>query len=131
MADKLKEVLSKIEDLLAVESQSVPADTAGGKRNDRFAETSRLSDGKRRRIRLKSLDEHGLEEILEKVGRIIRDEFSDSSVFLELTSRVSELAIDADPKKIGDGFTKDDLLIIPIVDRERKVIGRYVFAFVR
>jgi len=127
VADKLKELLSRIEDLLAVESQSVPTDTISEKRNDRFAETSRPSNGTRCRIRFKSLDE----DCLEGMRRLTGEHFSDFSTFREFTSSMSELAQDTEQKEIGDEFTTDDLFIIPIVDEEREVIGRSVFAFVR
>jgi hypothetical protein len=77
------------------------------------------------------LDDHSLQEVLEKVGRIMRYEFSDLSVFLELTSDISEIAQDTKRKKIGDVFTKNNIFIVPIVDKEDKVIGRSVFAFIR
>jgi hypothetical protein len=127
MADKLKELLSRIEDLFAVESQSVPTDTTNEERNDRFAETSRLSNGKRRRIKFKSLDEGGLEGM----RRLAGEQFSDFSTFREFTSSMSEFAQDTEQEEIGDEFATDDLFIIPIVDEEREVIGRSVFALVR
>jgi len=124
MADKLK-------GLLEADSQPVPTKLAGEQRNNVFPEVDRLSGGKRRRIRFKLLNEHGLEEVLEKVSRIIRHEFSDLVAFQELTSCISELALDTDREKIGDAFAKDNLFIIPIIDKENKVVGRSVFAFVR
>lgn len=129
MADKLKELLSQIGDLLELDSESEPTKPIDEQGHNIFSEGDGLSFGKRRLIRLKLLDDHSLPEVLEKVGRIMRDEFSDLSVFLELTSDISEIAQDTDGKKIGDMFTKDNIFIVPIVDKEDKVIGRSVFTF--
>jgi hypothetical protein len=127
MPDKLKELLSRIEDLLAVESQSVLTAAAAEKGNHRLAEAKEPSNPKRRRIRFKSLDEDALEEMRSLTG----ERFSDFSTFREFTSRMSELAQDTEQEEIGDEFATDDLFIIPIVDEQREVIGRSVFAFVR
>jgi len=131
MADKLKELLSQIGDLLELDSESESPKPIDEQEHNIFSEGDDLSFGKRRLIRLKLLDDHSLQEVLEKVSRIMRDEFSDLSVFLKLTSDISEIAQDTDGKKIGDVFTKDNIFIIPIVDKEDKVIGRSVFAFIR
>lgn len=127
MTDKVKELLSQIEDLLKLDSQSKPTKLNREQGHNIFPEGDGLSFGKRRLIRLKLLDDHSLQEVLEKVGRIMRHEFSDLSVFLKLTSDISEIAQDTDGKKMGDVFTRDNIFIIPIVDKEDKVIGRSVF----
>jgi len=131
MTDKLKEFLSQIETLLEVDSQLEPTKLIGEQGHKIFSEGDGLSFGKRRLIRFKLLDDHSLQEVLEKVGRIMQHEFFDLSVFLELTSDISEIAQDTDGKKIGDVFTKDNIFIVPIVDKEDKVIGRSVLAFIR
>jgi hypothetical protein len=127
MADELTELLSRIQDLLAVDSTTRPADTDREKRSRRFPETSRFPNGKRQRLRFTPLDKDGLEG----VRRLTSDQFSDLSTFEESVSSISELALDADEGEIGDTFSCDNLFIIPIVDEEREVIGRSVFAFVR
>ena len=66
-----------------------------------------------------------------EIRGLTSNQFSDFSTFRELTSSISELALAADQEEIEDTYTKDDLFIIPIVDEEREVIGRSVFAFVR
>ena len=66
-----------------------------------------------------------------EIRGLTSNQLSDFSTFRELTSSISELALAADQEEIEDTYTKDDLFIIPIVDEEREVIGRSVFAFVR
>jgi hypothetical protein len=127
MPDKLRELLSRIADLFAAESQSLLAPAAAEKGNYRLAKAKEPSNRKRRRIRFKSLDEDGLEEM----RGLTEDHFSDFSTFRAFTSSMSELAQDTEQEEIGNEFAKDDLFIVPIVDEEREVIGRSVFAFVR
>jgi hypothetical protein len=77
------------------------------------------------------LDDLSLQEVLEKVDRIMRHEFFDFSEFHDLTNRISELALDAKWEIIGVKFTKDNLFIVPIVNKKHKVIGRSVFTFIQ
>jgi hypothetical protein len=127
MADKLRELLRQIEDLFESNSQPVSVMPAGEPTPNVFPEVDRLSGGERRRIRFKSVDEQGLEEVLRKISRILRYELSDLSAFQNLTDRISELAPGTDQEKMKDTFAKDRLFILPIVDKECKVMGRSVF----
>jgi hypothetical protein len=127
MADKLRELPRQIEDLFESNSQPVSVMPAGEPAPNVFPEVDRLSGGKRRRIRFKSVDEQDLEEVLRKISSILRCELSDLSAFQNLTDRISERALDTDQEKMKDIFTKDRLFILPLVDEECKVMGRSVF----
>lgn len=131
MADKLRELLSQIGDLLELDSESSPTKPIDKQGHNTFSEGDGLSFGKQRLIRFRLLDDDSLQGVLEKVDRIMRHEFSDLSDFLKLTSDISEIAQDTDGKKVGDVFTQDNIFIIPMVDKEDRVIGRSVFAFIR
>lgn len=131
MTDKMRELLSKIEHLIEAENQSEFTKLAGEQTKKVFPEVDRLLGSRRRRIRFKLLDEHGLEKVLEKVDRIMRHEFFDFSEFHDLTNRISELALDAKWEIIGVKFTKDNLFIVPIVNKKHKVVGRSVFTFIQ
>lgn len=98
MADELRDLLSRIENLLVGDGTSGLVYRAVGSTHCRLPEISMSPNDKMPRIEFKQLDDDTLIDI----RRLAREKFSSSSEFQRFTNSITELAPDTDQDDIGD-----------------------------
>ena len=131
MADVQKESVRHVEELLEADGVLAAPHLLDEKENGNIAKGVEWTYNKPVRIIFKNLEKSKSGGVLQKVEKPKANGSSELAEVEHLPNLVSQLTAGTGQKKVERRFTKDDLFIVPIVDKELKIIGSSVFAFLR